>query len=223
MKKKQLVYGVGINDLDYQVQIKIELPKVDGKRKQKVLWTCPYYHKWKEMLKRCYSPKSLSKRPTYTFCEVCDEWLTASKFRAWMQVQDWEGKHLDKDLLGNGKLYSPSTCLFVDPRVNTFMLDCGAVRGEYPTGVSWRKDINKFTARCNNIISECELLGQFSCPLDAHAAWLKRKLEVANELADMQSDKRVAEALRSYYKQKELSSYIVGGLDSNLEDLEFDL
>ena len=50
IKKNKLVYGWGVNDVDYVVQIKEELPKVNGKRKRKTIWVCPYYQKWKSIL-----------------------------------------------------------------------------------------------------------------------------------------------------------------------------
>lgn len=50
MKEKKLVFGVGINDADYNVY---KTGIVDGK--QTVLWICPFYRKWKDMMMRCYS------------------------------------------------------------------------------------------------------------------------------------------------------------------------
>lgn len=50
-------------------------------------------------------------------CSVCEEWLTFSNFKRWMEQQDYEGKALDKDLLvSQNKTYSSETCVFV-PRI----------------------------------------------------------------------------------------------------------
>ena len=193
-KKTQLVYGIGINDADYVVR-----PTVNGKSVK-----CPYYEAWKGILKRSYSEKFQERQPTYKGCSVCPEWISFMNFRKWMMTQDWQGKDLDKDLLFEGnKVYSPATCVFVDQATNTFTVDCGRSRGEYPIGVSFQKDLGKFTAKCSNPFNKKrEYLGLFTCPNQAHLAWRKRKHELANQLADLQTDVRVAEALRTRYEEK---------------------
>ena len=131
----RLVHGVGINDADYEVT-RYEYVIVDGRKKQKRIWICPYYQTWKGMLGRCYSTKYQDTRPTYKGCSVSEEWLTFSNFRAWMEKQDWEGMQLDKDLLFEGnKVYSAETCVFITREVNSFTTDCGASRGEWRVGV----------------------------------------------------------------------------------------
>jgi hypothetical protein len=118
-----------------------------------------------------------------------------------MQGQDWEGKQLDKDLLivGN-KLYSPETCVFVSKITNTFTIDCGASRGEWPIGVNFDKHRGKLKVRCCNPFSKkAEHIGLFTCKNKAYEAWKNRKHELACQLADLQTDERVAAALRSRY------------------------
>lgn len=112
-----LIYGVGVNDADYVVQ-KYEEVGTPSKRSRKLVWICPFYQKWTSMLCRCYSDKFKQKNKSYDGCKVSDEWLTFSNFKNWMEKQDWEGKELDKDLLGNGKIYSPQTCLFISKSAN---------------------------------------------------------------------------------------------------------
>lgn len=192
--ENRLIYGVGINDADYVVQ-----PTINGKRE-----ICPFYRLWFNMIKRCYSMKYQVRYPTYIGCSVCDEWLTFLNFKAWVQTQNWEGKELDKDLLlEDNKVYSPETCIFVDHVVNTFTLNRAADRGNHPIGVDILKH-GGFRARCNNPFSgKSEYLGQFTCPNQAHEAWRKRKHELACQLADLQSDDRVADALRMRYWKDE--------------------
>ena len=189
--KTKLVHGVGINDADYPTQ-----PKIDGKAVR-----CPYYVVWVSMIKRCYSEKLQKRQPTYKGCSVCTEWLYFMNFRKWMIEQDWEGKALDKDLIvEDNKVYSPVTCAFVNTTTNSFTIDCGKVRGDYPTGVSFHKHTGKFVARCSNpFTNEREHLGYFHCPHEAHLAWKARKHQLACQLADLQTDPRVAEALRTRY------------------------
>lgn len=110
--KGTLLYGVGINDAEYQVNTTRE-----KNSKREIVWRCPYYQKWVNMLERAYGPQ----RPTYKDVKVCPEWKSFTSFKSWMQTQDWEGKELDKDLRGDGKLYSPEFCAFVSKKVNMFI------------------------------------------------------------------------------------------------------
>lgn len=204
-KPKKLVYGVGINDANYVVKVCETIRYVNGKRKRKLVWICPYYRVWGSMLKRCYSAKYQEKQPTYKGCSVSEEWLTFSVFKSWMEQQDWEGNQLDKDLLFEGnKVYSAETCVFVTQMVNNFTIDSGAARGEWQIGVYWDKNAVKFKAQISNTFTKkLEHLGLYTSEPEAHQAWLKRKLELAHLLAAIQTDERVAKALIERY-----SSYV---------------
>lgn len=186
-----MICGVGINDADYIVQ-----PTVNGKR----VW-CQFYRVWKNMLVRCYDVKFQATNPTYKGCRVCDEWLTFSKFKSWMETQSWQGKQLDKDLLVSGNnIYSPDTCVFVDKETNIFTTDRGAARGDWPLGVSFNKCAKKFVSYCNNPFTrKREHLGYFDYPDQAHKAWQAKKHEYACQLADLQDDPRVVKVLKELY------------------------
>lgn len=205
MKPKKLVYGVGINDADYVVKKHeaIGYYYANGKQKRRQVWECPYYRVWKNMLERCYSAKLKERYPTYKGCSASEEWLTFSNFKSWMVTQDWQGKQLDKDILFEGnKAYSADTCVFVTPLVNSFTLDNRAARGEWLIGVYWCKAAEKFRADCNNpFTKKLEFLGCFTCEQQAHEAWLKRKVELAHELAAIETDPRVAIALIERYSK----------------------
>ena len=198
--EQKLVFGVGINDADYVVT-EWETIEVNGARKKKLVWMCPYYRTWKGVIERCYSPQFQERNPTYKGCSVSGEWITFSVFKCWMECQDWEGMQLDKDILFSGnKVYSAETCVFVTKAVNMFTIDSGAARGEWLIGVSWRKDRNKFMSQCNNpFTKKSEYLGLFDSEIEAHQAWLKRKLELAHLLSAEQTDERVAKALIKRY------------------------
>ena len=197
-KSGKLVHGVGINDADYLTR---EYHYVHGKRVQ--VWICPYYSKWKDMLRRCYYNDPKNRNRTYRDCTVCKEWLTFSNFKKWMQVQEWEGNDLDKDLLKVGnKIYCPDYCIFICRKINSFIGDSAANRGECMIGVCYFKKNNKFVARCNNpFMCETEYLGIFDTEPEAHLAWKARKHYWACQLADSEycTDPRLAEALRTRY------------------------
>lgn len=193
---KNAVYGVGINDANYPVNI---TKSVLGK--QKHIWKCPFYGAWRDMMSRCYSVKRQLSQPTYVGCSVAAEWQSFMTFRAWMVCQPWEGNVLDKDIIFTGnKLYGPTTCVFVSPALNSFLTDSAASRGDWPIGVSWHKGTGKFLSLCRNpFTGKREYLGYFICPDTASSAWRKRKHEIACQYADMQIDHRVAAALRRRY------------------------
>ena len=200
--KPRLVFGVGVNDSDYVTQKYETIGYINGKQKRKLIWICPYYKAWKSMLERCYYAKYQERFPTYKGCSVSEEWLTFSVFKCWMEAQDFEGMQLDKDLLFEGnKVYGAETCVFVTRGVNMFTIDSGASRGKWKIGTCWDKARKKFIAQCRNpFAKKLEYLGLFTCEQKAHQAWLKRKLELAHELAAIQTDERVAKALVDKYK-----------------------
>lgn len=178
MSPRTTIHGVGINDANYSVT------------------KCVYYARWAEVFARCYNVKRLQRRPSYAGCSVDPIWHYFMPFREWMIEQDWWGKHLDKDLLGNGKVYSPKTCLFVSPQVNSFLADSQAARGEHPLGVRLHPG-GRFHARIS-IKDRVIHLGFFDTPLEAHLAWVQAKAARAIELAREQTDPRVAEGLHRY-------------------------
>ena len=71
------------------------------------------------------------------------------------------------------------------------------------TGASFRNDVGKFMARCQNqITGEEEFLGYFDDPFEAHLAWKKRKYELARILVQGIEDQRVKEAILNRYKDE---------------------
>jgi hypothetical protein len=172
-QRTKLVRGVGINDADYVVQVFKTIGYLGGK-KRKLVWVCPFYGRWMSMLTRCYSENYQSKYPSYKGCSVVREWLTFSNFKSWMELQDWEGKQLDKDILFPGnKIYGPDTCVFVDARVNSFIIERAADRGEWPIGVCFDKSRGKYVATCSSVVTgKVKVLGHFKTPEEAHQAWL---------------------------------------------------
>lgn len=190
LKRSNIVMGVGINDSEYKATRN----------------NCPVYRVWSSMIRRCYDEEGRNKYPSYAGCTVCEEWLTFSKFKAWVDLQDFRGKHLDKDLLVVGnKIYSPETCVFVHGKVNLFVTEKTSARGDWPIGVS-QEISGKFVAMVGTGLKtpRQKYLGRFLTPEEAHQAWLAAKLELAKELAaeilSEGGDIRVAKALVSRYE-----------------------
>lgn len=195
--ERGLLYGVGIQDAPYITRYRTS----DGKEV-----CCPFFARWKSMLKRCYN--SLHKHPSYEQCVVCEGWLTFSKFKAWMETQDWEGKQLDKDLLVVGnKVYSPEHCVFVLPIVNMFLTENKSNNKSGKVG-AFAHVSGGFQANCNNpFTGKIEYLGYYHTLNEAHFAWGVRKHELAHEIVKTYNidNDVVVRALLSRYEKFEKS------------------
>ena len=146
------------------------------------------------MLNRCYGIKYQERQPTYNGCVVCDEWLTFSNFKAWMEKQGWKGKQLDKDLLKPGnKVYSPDTCIFVTKEVNVMLNDVSAIRGNYPKGVT-KKDNGRYCAETNKHGKHYHI-GYFNSIIEAETAYKVEKSNHIFSVAMDQKDNRLYGAL----------------------------
>ena len=184
--KTKLVYGVGINDADYAVQVMGK----DGKIER-----CPFYKTWMSMLMRVYSPKYHALKPTYIGTTVCKEWLTFSTFKTWMKDLDWEGNQIDKDIMIPGNLhYSPATCIFVSPQLNKLLNNHAADRGEHPVGVSFNRKINKHQAQIR-YKGKTKYLGRFNTPQEAAAVYAKAKSRHIRGIAFKQTNPRICNGL----------------------------
>ena len=200
--KIRTIHGVGIIDVDYPV---VKDQNILGNKKK---WFCPYYNKWRGIITRCYSTYYKKKSPTYEECTVDPQWLYLSNFIKWVDSQpnkDWQNCELDKDILFVGnKHYSPSTTVFVDHSINSFILNCGASRGSLMLGVT--KNVNSKTnpyrAQVQNPFTKKRVaLGCFPTEIQAHLAWKNKKLEYAKQLAVNIDDLIVKNALVNYFSE----------------------
>lgn len=155
------------NDADYPVT------KTLGKRQ---VWMCPFYRKWQNM-------KNRAGKGSYKDVVVCGDWHKFSRFKSWMQSQDWDGMELDKDLLGDGGIYSPDSCCFVPAYVNLCLVLSDSSRGEFPVGVSYmktpvgRSELTKPFQAYIKAGDKKAHLGMFSDPHQAHKAWQACKVQ----------------------------------------------
>lgn len=181
---KNIIFGFGINDLQENICL-------NGKRKSKSV-----YAYWYNMITRCYSIRSLKKRPTYKGCCVCNEWKYLSNFKKWFDEHYIDGYQLDKDILVKGnKVYSPETCCFVPQEINTLFCKANAIRGNYPIGVSYDKSTSTF------LVSFGVSRGRYKTQDAAFNAYKKAKEDYIKEVANKWKDKlepRVYEALYNY-------------------------
>lgn len=158
---------------------------------------CPYYRAWANMLKRCYETNAKYKLVQYEDCIVCEDWLTFSNFKAWMETQDWKGRELDKDLLGNGKIYSPETCVFINTKTNRFL----SRSNKESSGAYFDKSRGKWSSFCSNpFTGKDEFLGRYLKKEEAHKRYAARKLELAYLIAETEPDGMVKQAVVAKYE-----------------------
>lgn len=168
-----ILYGVALNDSDYRVT-KI----IRGKQVM-----CPFYKIWRGVIRRCLCKKEKARQKSYGDVTICDEWLRFSSFKAWMEMQDWKGKSLDKDLLVAGsRIYSPETCCFIDQRLNSILNIQRNKKNGLSKGVYFDSDRKKFSAQIS-INGKSTSLGRFDCEIDAKNAYIKARKEKLTEIA----------------------------------------
>lgn len=152
------------------------------------------------MIQRCYDEKFHPGRSDYKDVYVCDEWALFSNFRLWAVDKYQKGLFLDKDILGNGKIYSPDSCAFVDIATNNFILDRGAKKRGGKIGYYYNKATGKYQVNCSDpFLKKDVYIGSFRTPEEAHDAWREVKHLHALKLAEKQSDQRVAHKLRQLF------------------------
>ena len=166
-----LVCGIGHNDADYATGIRVK-----GN-----LIRCPAYLRWKDILARCYR----LDLETYKDVEVCEAWKTFSNFRHWyfteLSKTPWRPGdfHIDKDILGDGKLYSPDSCLLVPQALNKFITVSRSNCGRYKSGVSFNASRKKFVSQIS-VQGRQKTLGYFETESLAHEVWLNEKVKMCD-------------------------------------------
>ena len=184
---RKLIHGRGINDAPYMTTY------TSGG----VRFTCPYFFKWRQMYYRCYSKNWLKRHPTYQGCEVAPEWHSFMAFRQWMERQQWIGKQLDKDLLSKGKkVYSPSTCLFVSPQINSLFNERVNAQGDLPLGIYARN--GKYEVGCSRGEGKRTWVGVYATIPEAIDAYIDAKREAVENALQKETNPKVRKTVQEY-------------------------
>lgn len=185
-KSGKLVCGQGINDANYKTQSTIE---INGRKK---VYRCPYYVKWKSILVRCYSSKYQSDvNSIYYGHTIAEEWKRFSKFKAWMENQDWIDRNINNNLIVPGaKVYSEETCMFVPSEVG-FLFNTGSKHNNEVSsqknkqGVTYSKQLGKYKASITKY-GRAVHVGYYNSSDSAHEAYKISKghyiIEIAQKL-----------------------------------------
>lgn len=173
-RSRKKIQNLAINDADY-----LTSPIIDGR-----LVLCPAYNTWKKIVERCNGDAFKKKNPTYEGVRLNDSWVLFSTFREWWLANYRDGFQIDKDLINpKSREYGPESCIYVPSWLNKFVNNRKASRGLYPLGVERQAKTGRYKARCGDPINGGYVyLGYFDNPADAHHAWLKCKMGLAERL-----------------------------------------
>ena len=146
------------------------------------------YREWHSMLERCYSEIYQSKHPTYKDVIVDEYFHNFQNYCEWREdnYYEIEGERmcLDKDILyKDNKVYAPDKCIFVPQHINKLFIKSNATRGNFPIGVSYNKQANKYIAFCH-IKGKNKNLGRYNTPEEAFLVYKEFKEAYIKEVAD---------------------------------------
>ena len=144
----------------------------------------PEYQAWINMLSRCYNP-DYNCRTSYDGCSVHPDWYRYQAFAEWytneLKYTGWEGRnYLDKDILGDGTLYSKDTCCIVPMSINANITS--TTSGKYARGTIKSGDGFRVAFKTES------KLPKFSTEQEAHEEYLRLKHEKIRSLADEYKD-----------------------------------
>ena len=145
---------------------------------------------WKNMKERCYDP-NCKEYKSYGAVGVtmCDEWLDFKAFKNWYFENyysiDGEYMAVDKDIFGDGKLYSPKTCCIIPFKINGMFVHKhnGIMRGLQKVGKKYQVKVR------NTFTGENEYVGTFTSPEIAHMAYIGAKESIIHAVAEEYKDK----------------------------------
>lgn len=189
IKKRGVVFGVGINDVE-GVSTNPKLNKV--------------YGLWVDMLERCFSERRKSRGEAYQDTTCSEDWRVFSNFLNDISSipnskMIYEGWHMDKDLLVAGnKVYSKETVSFVPRQINNLLVLKFHKQSGLPQGVSKKK--TRYIAQIS-IEGEQTYIGSFGSIKEAYNAYKKAKENYVKSVANKwkgQIDQRIYDYLISY-------------------------
>lgn len=145
----------------------------------------PFYGRWKMMLCRCYN-KDSEEHINYEGVEVDERWHNFTNYYndikyivGYKEYQERKTKikfHIDKDIIGNSKLYSINSCCFIPQEINIFFSKMPCNNNSGFKGVVWDKDRNKWLAQYRHKTKKI-LYKRFDALNDAKKAYFEIKFK----------------------------------------------
>ena len=190
-----------MNDIRYKPDdwsVKLEKPVMYGVGYYGLLYTNSKeesYDRWHWMMNRCYSDAIHKLQPKYEGCSVCKEWWNYSNYKLWydehrVEIKSFDASfEVDKDILIKGnKVYSAETVCFVPKIINSLFTNGKRNRGNYPLGVFYEKDKNKYRA-CMAYMGKKTKLGTFDTVEEAFNKYKDYKEVFIKNIAEQYRDK----------------------------------
>lgn len=165
------------------------------------------YNIWRNILVRCYN-KNIKEYKYYggIGVNIYNEWLCFENFEKWFDENYYEIDNeimcLDKDILKKGnKCYCPQYCCFVPMKINNLFIQHKNSRNNLPIGVRYRKDKNRYEARCN-VNNNSKTLGEYKTKEEAFYSYKNFKENYIKQIADEYKDKIPQRLYDAMYKWK---------------------
>lgn len=161
------------------------------------------YLRWHDMMNRCYNEKFHERQSQYKGFTVCEEWHNFRNFEIWYIENTYgnESLDLDKDILFKGNtVYSPETCCLVPHFINTLFVNTRNGRGDYPVGVFFDIDKEKYRAAMSFMGRQIKL-GTFDTDKEAFARYKEYKEDFIQDIAEQNRGKipfKVYEAMMNW-------------------------
>ena len=146
------------------------------------------YSAWANMLSRCYD-NNYTHPHLYKSTTVHDDWHCFQTYAEWYTEELYKTNldgsvHVDKDILGNGSIYSPQTCSLVPAVINTLLAYKGG--GKFLPGV--RRSSNGLYRVMPGY--DCSTI-RFTSEKDAHLAFVQSKSQRIKDVANDYKDRLV--------------------------------
>ncbi len=142
------------------------------------------YRMWSNIKARCGNEYGCD--PTYGTVSLCDEWQDFDTFADWAKPRMGDGLHLDKDLLGDGSLYSPATCCFISRQTNNSLKLGKGYKAQHSNG---RLQVSM------KIFGKDRAFGTYDTEAEARSVYMKVKASILRYLAPQEGNLLVMAAL----------------------------
>ena len=147
------------------------------------------YKYWMSLLIRGCDNSLRDKLEAYKDVVVNQEVYNFQNFCEWWEnnFYEIEGETMciDKDILVKGnKEYRFDRMIFTPNRINVLFTKRDNFRGDYPIGVAYYKDKDKYIARCNDGSNKMKYLGSYNTPEEAFLAYKEFKEAYIKQVAD---------------------------------------
>lgn len=158
------------------------------------LTLCSIYSRWNNITTRsCRECPSLTGKKTYEFVEISDKFLDYAFFMEWFKGSEFSDYYtfgvnynIDKDLLGNGTIYSEDVCVFIPQWLNALIPTTNTKADKRTMYVSVKRKndkVLKYTAFLKMGDGKSKFVGGFTDPYEANKFAIYVKCETMKAIS----------------------------------------